>query len=76
MPSIAIQLSAFKIDDSIVLHPVRVLDVAEEMADVSSDSVEQIDRAYWEGKSHAQSLATVDKIVSSLSSDGVDLRVT
>ena len=76
VPLIAIQLSAFKIDDIIVLHPVRVLDVVEEIADVSSDSVEQVDRAYWEEKSHAQSLATVDKIVSSLHSDGVDPRVT
>ena len=47
VPIIAVQLSAFRIDDNIVLHPVTVLNVVEEIADVDAiDQVEQADRPY------------------------------
>ena len=48
VPMIAVQLSAFRLDDnSIVLHPVTVLDVVEEIADVDGfDPAEQADRAF------------------------------
>jgi hypothetical protein len=48
VPMIAAQLSAFRIDESIVLHAVTVLDVVEEIADVDVDPVLQADRAYWQ----------------------------
>ncbi len=70
VPMIAIQLSAFRIDNVIVLHPVTVLDVVEEIADDGVDG-EQADRAYWEKKSDPASLALIDKIVSSLRTDTI-----
>jgi hypothetical protein len=77
VPMIAVQLSAFPIDSAVVLHPVTVLDVAEETADASAvDQVEQADRAYWEKKAAPASLAIVDKIVSSLGTNAIEPRLT
>src|SRR5271169_3759173 len=56
VPMIAIQLSAFRMDDSIVLHFVTVLDVIEETVEADVDQVEQADRAYWEKLSDPASL--------------------
>jgi hypothetical protein len=76
VPMIAVQLSAFPIDNNVVLHPVTVLDVSEETADVSAvDQVEQADRAYWEKKADPASLAVVDKIVAALKTDNVEPRL-
>jgi hypothetical protein len=76
VPMIAIQLSAFQLDDaSIVLHPVTVLDVFEEITEVD-DPGEQADRAFWEKKVEPSSLAIMDKIVSHLKSSNVDPRLT
>ncbi len=75
VPMIAVQLSAFLMDDSIVLHSVTVLDVVEEIADI--DEVEEpADRKYWEKKSDPASMAVMDKIVSSLRSDSIEARLT
>jgi hypothetical protein len=74
---IAVQLSAFRLDDnSVVLHPVTVLDVVEEITDDGFDPVEQADRAFWEKKSEPASLAVMDKIVSSLRTDSIEPRLT
>lgn len=73
VPMIAIQLGAFKLDESnIVLHFVTVLNVVEEVADpyVSVDA-EQADRAFWEKKRDAASLEVVDKIVSAMHTAGI-----
>jgi hypothetical protein len=73
VPMIAIQLGAFKLDDSsIVLHAVTVLNVVEEVADpyVPVDA-EQTDRIYWEKKRDPASLAVMDKIVSAMKTSGV-----
>jgi hypothetical protein len=76
VPMIAIQLSAFKLDDNnIVLHPVTVLDVLEEIADVD-DPAEQADRTFWERKSETASLAVMDRIISLLRTEGVEPRIT
>jgi hypothetical protein len=74
VPMIAVQLSAFRMDNTIVLHAVTVLDVVEEIAD---DGVvdEVVDRAYWEKKSDSASLAVMDKIVSSLRTGSVEPRL-
>jgi hypothetical protein len=76
VPMIAIKLSAFRIGDSIALHPVTVLDVVEEVDVESVDPVEQRDRAYWEKNSNPASLAVMDKIVSSLRGVNVEPRLT
>lgn len=70
VPMIAVQLSAFRFDESIVLHAVTVLDVVEEIADIDPP-VEQTNRAYWEKKSDSASLAVMDKIVASLRTDSI-----
>ena len=78
VPMIAVQLSAFKLDDnSVALHPITVLNVAEEILDVDvSAQSEQTDRAYWEKKGEPTSLAVMDKIVLALRSKGVEPRLT
>ena len=49
VPMIAVQLGVFKLDDnSIVLHPVTVLNVVDEAAEpYVSDQAEQADRLSW-----------------------------
>jgi hypothetical protein len=60
-----------------VLHPVRVLDVIEEIADDEGvDPAEQTDRAYWERKSDPTSLAIMDKIISSFRNGGGEPKLT
>jgi hypothetical protein len=62
VPLIALQLNAFSIDGSVVLHFTKVLDVLEETDDDIEEG-EQVDRRYWEKKSGSTSLAVLDKIV-------------
>jgi hypothetical protein len=78
VPMIAVQLSAFRLDDNtIVLHPVTVLDVVEEIADSDVvDQAEQTDRSFWERKAAPASLAVMDKIVSSLRAAGIEPKLT
>lgn len=76
VPMIAVQLSAFKLDDSsIVLHAVTVLDVVEEIAEgYVPEEAEETDRAFWEKKRDPASLAVMDKIVAALITAGVEER--
>ncbi|HEY5504093.1 MAG TPA: hypothetical protein VIK28_02975, partial [Sedimentisphaerales bacterium] len=78
VPMIAVQLSAFRLDDNnVVLHPVTVLDVFEEVADIDAvDEVERADRPYWDKKSEPSSLAILDKIVSLLRANNIDPKLT
>jgi hypothetical protein len=76
VPMIAVQLNAFQIENSIVLHPVTVLDVVEEIADDDVDSVDVVNRLYWEKKVPLPSLSIMDKIVSFLQTNGVDPKLT
>jgi hypothetical protein len=69
VPIIAVQLSAFIVGENIVLHPVIVLNVIEEITDIDPPEGSPVDRAYWEKKSSPASLAVMDKIASLLSSD-------
>ncbi|MCK1745871.1 hypothetical protein IVA80_35185 [Bradyrhizobium sp. 139] len=77
VPMIAIQLSAFKLDDNkIVLHAVTVLDVVEEIVEEDGpEEMEETDRAYWEKKRDPGSISVVDKIASALRALGVDLQI-
>lgn len=78
VPMIAVQLSAFRLDDGgIVLHPVTVLDVIEEITEGTVvDQPEQVDRAFWEKKADPASLAVMDKIVAALRADGIEPKLT
>jgi hypothetical protein len=74
VPMIAIQVSAFQIDNSVVLQFIKVLDVLEEIGDLDSEP-EPVDRGYWEKRWNPASLALMDKVVSSLRADGIGPRV-
>lgn len=69
VPIIAIQLSAFKIDDSIVLHFTRVLDVYEfgGEAEAEEEGQTKTDREYWEKTADKRSLAVADKMIGLVS---------
>ncbi|NPV24438.1 hypothetical protein [Bradyrhizobium aeschynomenes] len=77
VPMIAVQLSAFKLEDgSVVIHPVTVLDVAEETPEAYAlDQQEKAERPYWEKRRDPASMALLDKIVTALSSSGIEMRV-
>jgi hypothetical protein len=77
VPMIAVQLSAFRSEDNtIVLHPVTVLDVIEETVDDVLPDVERADRAYWEKKATPGFLRIIDNIVSLLRADGIEPSIT
>jgi hypothetical protein len=59
VPIIAIQLSAFRIGDEVVLQFVRVLDVPEPPDPADDEAAEPVDRPYWEKKSNSESMAVV-----------------
>jgi hypothetical protein len=77
VPMIAIQLSAFKLDENkIGLHAVTVLDVVEEIVeDGAPEAEEETDRPYWEKRRDPASLSVVDKVANALKASGVDLRI-
>lgn len=65
IPMVAIQLSAFVVDDAIVLHFTRVLDTYEFGAEADEEETgEQADRAYWEKRATRESLGVADAFVS------------
>jgi hypothetical protein len=78
VPMIAVQLSAFKLDDStVVLHAVTVLDVVEEIAvgDLPEEA-EETDRAYWDKKRDPASMSVMDKIVQALKTPEIEQRLS
>ncbi|MFH1679935.1 MAG: hypothetical protein ABIH26_04745 [Candidatus Eisenbacteria bacterium] len=76
VPMIALQLSAFRFGDHIVLHFTKVLDVYEFPDEEEDSGAEQTDRKYWEKRANASSLSIVDVIVGLLPSGGAAPRVT
>ncbi len=78
VPLVAIQLSAFVEDESIVLHFTRVLDTYEFGGDAEDDedSGEQADRSYWEKRAARESLEVVDSVLTLLPSQPGGPRVT
>jgi len=77
VPMIAIQLSAFKLDDNkIVLHAVTVLDVVEEIVEEAGpEEMEETDRLYWEKRRDPASLSVVDKIATALKAEEINLQI-
>lgn len=69
VPIIAIQLSAFIIDDSIVLHFTRVLDTYE-FADEDDDGGPKADRTYWEKRASKESIEVLDSLIALVGSHG------
>jgi len=74
VPLIALQLTAFQIDNSVVLQFTKVLDILEEVDDGGEDP--EVDRAYWERQSGAASLATLDKVIAMVEKEFGSPRVT
>lgn len=76
IPLIALQLSAFTFDNSVVLHVTKVLDIYEEAEPEEDTGGEQADRRYWERRANTSSLAVVDKLVGLVQSADTKPRVT
>jgi hypothetical protein len=64
IPIIAIQLSAFRMVDEVVLQFTRVLDTYEFGAEAEEEDevAETVDKDYWERRTSAESLAVVDAV--------------
>jgi hypothetical protein len=76
VPLIAIKLSAFRTaEGNLVLHPVVVLDIIEEIFEPDPPGETEIGRPAWEKKSPA-TLAIADRIATMLKASGMEPRVT
>lgn len=76
VPIIAIQLSAFRLEDgSVALHPITVLDVIEEIADPLEPEV-PTDRDSWLEKPNQSPLSVADKILAALRRESAEPRIT
>lgn len=68
VPLIALQLSAIPVDNAVILHFARVLDIYDEVQEVAEESegdqAEAVDRSYWEKKGGKISLGVLDKIAN------------
>jgi hypothetical protein len=62
VPIIAIQLSAFRMGDDVVLQFIHVLDVFEPVEPEDEEAAEPADRPFWEKKSNPESMAIIDAI--------------
>lgn len=74
IPIIAIQVNAFRVDEKIVLNFTKVLDIYESPEDEDALS-EPTDRAYWEKRSNAQSIAVMDRCLEMMTEAGAVPRV-
>jgi hypothetical protein len=76
VPLIAVQLNALLVDDAIVLHFTKVLDVYQEAEVEDEVAGGQVDRRYWDKRASSGSLATLDRIVALVQSAIAPPRVT
>lgn len=77
VPIIAIQLSAFRINDEVVLQFTRVLDTYEFGAEPEDEEpAELVDRGYWEKRAKPESLAVVEAIRALTPSTNGEPRIT
>jgi len=77
IPMIAIQLSAFRFNDEVVLQFTRVLDTYEFSAEPEEDSTaDLVDRSYWEKKAKSESLAVVDAVKGLTPKSNGEIRIT
>jgi len=75
IPIIALQLAAFEIEGSVMLHFTRVLDVTES-GDEDEEATEQTDRAYWEKRANPKSLQISDALVKLVPTESGGPRIT
>jgi hypothetical protein len=77
VPIIAIQLSAFRLGDEVILQFTRVLDTYEFSAEPEEEEIaEQVDFAYWQKKASPETLEMVDMIRELVSTARGDTRMT
>ena len=76
VPIIALQLSAFRLGDEVVLHFTRVLDTYQFGTPEEDDGAESVDRVYWEKRSSPESLAVVGLIRNLVPSGKGEARIT
>lgn len=77
VPMIAIQLSAFRFNEEVVLQFTRVLDTYEFSAEPEEEDIaEQVDLAYWQKKASSETLAVVDAIRAMVSTAKGNTRLT
>lgn len=73
IPIVAIQLSALKVDDYIVLNFVKVLDEIE-LGDEEEEISQPKDRAYWENKKSRETVQMADRFLELLHKHNPNLR--
>jgi hypothetical protein len=77
VPIIAIQLSAFRFGEEVVLHFTRVLDTYEFSAEPEEEQIaEQVDLAYWQKKTSPETLAVVEALRTLVPTAKGDTRLT
>ena len=76
IPIIAIQLDMLKMDEDLVLHFTKVLDVYEVPEDAIALGGEPTDRSYWEGRANPKSIASADEIIDLCRTLYPELRIT
>ncbi|MEW8029835.1 MAG: hypothetical protein AB2792_09645 [Candidatus Thiodiazotropha sp.] len=76
IPIIALQLSAFKVENKVILNFVKVLDVSEQGVDDTESVSEQVDRSHWEKISNPKAINVIDEIVKLIQTSSEDIRVT
>jgi len=77
IPIMAIQLSAFRLENDVILHFTRVLDTYEFGAEPEEEEpAEQVDKGYWEKKARPESLAVVEAIAALVPTEKGPTKVT
>ena len=76
IPIIAIQLSAIKYDNKIILNFTKVLDVYEEPEEEDTEAANPSDRSYWEKRTNKKSLAVFDQVFKDVEQMGFSPKVT
>jgi hypothetical protein len=76
VPMIALQLNAFEMDNKVVLHFTKVLDVYELAYEEDETTVPQADRAYWSQRANSKSLDVADSIIELIPREQGERRVT
>lgn len=77
VPLIAIQLSAFRFGDEVVLHPTLVLDTNQGGAEQEEEGAgEQVDLAYWQKKGSPETLGMVEATRALVPTTHGDTRMT
>jgi hypothetical protein len=76
IPIIAIQVSAIKVNDEVLLHFTKVLDLYEEPEDEVSLGGEEVNRQYWEKLAHPKSITLMDDIINIVKNSYPNIRIS